>query len=120
MFEIRVEDHFAAAHYLAHYHGKCERLHGHNYRVRAWVRGEELSAGGMLLDFSILKKNLAAILETLDHRHLNELDFFASGEPSAERIAHYIGQEFQRCHPEIPIYRIDVFETEKNMASWVF
>lgn len=56
MFEIRVEAEFSAAHFLTHYHGKCERLHGHNYRVFAHARGSNLGEGGMLLDFGVLKR----------------------------------------------------------------
>nr|MDA8410150.1 6-carboxytetrahydropterin synthase [Treponema sp.] len=55
MYYVRVEADFAAAHFLSHYHGKCERLHGHNYRVRAWARGAGLGDGGMVLDFGELK-----------------------------------------------------------------
>jgi 6-pyruvoyltetrahydropterin/6-carboxytetrahydropterin synthase len=119
MFEIRVEDHFAAAHFLSDYHGKCERLHGHNYRVRAWARGDKLKTGGMLLDFAVFKKALGEITGELDHRHLNEHPFFADGSPSAERLAFYIFNEVKKRNPDIPLHRIDVFETEKNMASWI-
>jgi len=56
MYQARVESEFSAAHFLSHYHGKCERLHGHNYRVRLWAKGEKLDAGGMLADFTLLKK----------------------------------------------------------------
>ena len=52
MFEVRVTADFAAAHFLRDYNGKCENLHGHNYKVYAHVKGPELNEGGMLLDFS--------------------------------------------------------------------
>ena len=52
MYEVRVESEFAAAHFLSDYNGKCENLHGHNYRVRAFVKGFALAEGGMLLDFA--------------------------------------------------------------------
>ena len=55
MYEVRVEADFAAAHFLRDYHGKCENVHGHNYKVYAHVRGAELDAGGMLFDFAVLK-----------------------------------------------------------------
>lgn len=118
MFEIRVEGHFAAAHFLNDYNGKCERLHGHNYRVRAWARGEQLNSGGMLIDFSLFKKALKEMTETLDHRHLNEIPFFSKGDPSAERIALYLFEGIAERYPEIPLFRVDVYETEKNMASF--
>ena len=75
MFEVRVEADFAAAHYLRDYHGKCERLHGHNYRVLAHARGEELDEGGMLLDFTILKKTLKNVCAELDHTNLNDNEY---------------------------------------------
>ena len=53
MYEVRVEGGFAAAHRLLHYNGKCERLHGHNYKVRIWAKGSSLGEGGMLVDFSM-------------------------------------------------------------------
>ena len=65
MYEVRVEADFAAAHFLKDYHGKCENLHGHNYKVYVHVRGEVLDNGGMLMDFSILKKNLREICNTV-------------------------------------------------------
>ena len=71
MFEIRVEAEFSAAHFLTHYHGKCERLHGHNYRVFAHARASNLGEGGMLLDFGVLKKALRDVCGELDHRNLS-------------------------------------------------
>ena len=72
MFETRVEADFAAAHFLQDYHGKCENLHGHNYKVFAHARGEELDEGGMLLDFTILKGKLREVCKKLDHTNLND------------------------------------------------
>ena len=122
MFTVRIEDSFAAAHYIKNYHGKCENLHGHNYKVRVYVKGEELDKGGMLLDFSILKKALKEVFKELDHRNLNEIELFDRYDPSAELIAKYI---FDRLKPLLPdegrIYhlsKIEIFETEKNMAVY--
>jgi 6-pyruvoyltetrahydropterin/6-carboxytetrahydropterin synthase len=89
MYSIRVEGAFAAAHFLSHYHGKCEQLHGHNYRVRVWAGGEVLDEGGMLVDFGVLKRALGEILAPLDHGLLNDEPVF-QGDPSAERIARYV------------------------------
>ena len=95
MFEVRVEDSFAAAHFLRDYHGKCEALHGHNYKVFVHVRGAALNEGGMLFDFTQLKAALKKVLAGMDHTNLNDNPFFDQN-PSAERIALYICQE-GRC-----------------------
>lgn len=123
MFEVRVEADFAAAHFLNDFHGKCERLHGHNYQVFAHARGEKLDAGGMLLDFGILKKELRSICKELDHSHLNENAFFKNN-PSAERIALYIFQKLEEklknYSDEIAslLFAIDVFETPTSRARY--
>ncbi len=122
MYKVRVEADFAAAHALTHYHGKCENLHGHNYRVRAWAQGQNLQEGGMLLDFSILKKALRKVCGELDHRNLNDFDIFKD-DPSAERIAKYI---FSRMEKELAaagqkvelLFAIDVYETPTSMARY--
>jgi 6-pyruvoyltetrahydropterin/6-carboxytetrahydropterin synthase len=108
MYTVRVEDHFAAAHFLSHYHGKCENLHGHNYRVRVWARGEELDEGGMLVDFGVLKRCLGEVIALLDHTNLNDKPEF-NNDPSAERIARYIYEKL--------IERLPAFLTGKSKAA---
>ncbi|HOJ99361.1 MAG TPA: 6-carboxytetrahydropterin synthase QueD [Termitinemataceae bacterium] len=122
MYTIRVEADFAAAHFLRHYHGKCERLHGHNYRVRVWARGKELSEGGMLIDFGVLKEGLRTVLGQLDHRNLNDIAYFQD-DPSAERIARYVFEELTALLKEqqLPynlLWAVDVFETPTSMARY--
>ena len=120
MYTVRIEDSFAAAHYIKNYNGKCERLHGHNYKVRVYVKGDSLDEGGMLIDFSLLKKMLKTVFEELDHRNLNDIKTFADADPSAELISKFV---YDRLRPLLPeegerytLSRIEVFETEKNMA----
>jgi 6-pyruvoyltetrahydropterin/6-carboxytetrahydropterin synthase len=116
MFEIRVEADFSAAHFLQDYHGKCENLHGHNYKVFAYARGDELGEGGMLVDFAEVKKHLRAACDFLDHTNLNDIAEFAQN-PSAERIARFI---FEKLRDKIPsLYAIDVFETPSNRARYI-
>ncbi|MDX9783975.1 MAG: 6-carboxytetrahydropterin synthase QueD [Spirochaetia bacterium] len=117
MYEVRVEGGFAAAHRLLHYNGKCERLHGHNYKVRAWARGASLGEGGMLVDFSLLKAAMAKVLSTLDHSDLNEIEVFRQ-DPSAERIAEYIFRSMKAHEPGLPLSAVEVFETETSMARY--
>jgi len=117
MFEVRVEAGFAAAHRLVHYHGKCERLHGHNYKVRLWASGESLGDGGMLVDFGVLKAALGDAVAGLDHRDLNEIAYFQD-DPSAERIAAYIFAAVKSINPGLPISAVEVFETDTSMARF--
>ena len=122
MYQLRVETDFSAAHFLSHYHGKCERLHGHNYKVRLWVRGPELNEGGMLVDFSLLKKVLKEVVSLLDHTNLNDMEAFKN-DPSAERIARFIyegvGEKLPLAEmPGLSLEAVDVFENEGCMARY--
>ncbi|MDR2796934.1 MAG: 6-carboxytetrahydropterin synthase QueD, partial [Treponema sp.] len=119
---VRIEAGFAAAHFLSHYHGKCEHLHGHNYRVRLWSRGENLDAGGMLADFSILKTVLRQVIAGLDHSNLNDNPEFLN-DPSAERIALFIFKKVEELLPAfhvdpILLWAVEVFETPTSMARY--
>ena len=128
MFEVRIEDDFAAAHFLRDYNGKCENLHGHNYKVYVHVEGRTLDEGGMLLDFSFLKSALKEVLRKIDHTSLNDIDFFDQN-PSAERIALYIYKNLLRVlkdkgldlsfSSERRIKSVDVFETDRNRARFI-
>ncbi len=117
MYSVRVESSFAAAHFLSHYGGKCERLHGHNYRVRAWANGVSLDEGGMLLDFGALKGALRQAIEGLDHSLLNDRICF-EGDPSAERIARFIFDRLKELMPGAPLQAVEVFETDTSMARY--
>ncbi len=117
MYTVRVEAGFSAAHYLTEYHGKCERLHGHNYRLRAFARGDSLDKAGMLVDFGILKGCLRSVADRLDHSNLNELAELENS-PSAERIARYIFGEMLRMEPGLPLCAVEVFETDTSMARY--
>ena len=122
MYQVRVEDEFSAAHFLSHYRGKCENLHGHNYKVRLWAQGEKLDEGGMLVDFSLLKKALKEALASLDHSNLNDMEIFHN-DPSAERIARFVFEKLKELLPSFGIdsvllYAVDVFENERSMARY--
>ena len=130
MFEVRVEADFAAAHFLRDYNGKCENLHGHNYKVFAHVRGEKLNEGGMLMDFSFLKTALRTVCKELDHTNLNDMQIFDQN-PSAERIAVYIYDRIIQLLKEEELdltwtkgkkdaflFAIDVFETDTSRARY--
>ena len=118
MYSVRIEDGFAAAHFLTRYHGKCERLHGHNYKVFVTVTGRTLDDGGMLVDFGVLKAALRRVLGEVDHSSLNEHPEFSDGRPSAERIAEFIYGKMHAALPEAAISLVEVFETDRNRATY--
>jgi 6-pyruvoyltetrahydropterin/6-carboxytetrahydropterin synthase len=96
MFEVTIEETFAAGHALRNYHGKCENVHGHNYRCQVTVEGEQLDSVGLLVDFVELKRVVHSVLDRLDHQWLNEFPPFDVLNPSAENIARYIYEEVSK------------------------
>src|ERR1700756_5740591 len=87
MSEVTVEDAFAAGHYLRNYKGKCEKPHGHNYKIRATLSGTELDKAGLLLDFKDLKDVMKHVVDRLDHQMINDVEPFTELNPSAEKMA---------------------------------
>ena len=121
MYEINVCAAFEAAHFIRGYAGKCARLHGHNWRVEAIVRGEELDELGMLIDFKILKAELNKILDDFDHRFLNELETFAEENPTAENLARKIFQRLKASeifHGSTKLYAVKVHESPNSCVMY--
>ena len=96
MYEVRIETNFSSAHHLLNYKGKCENMHGHNWKVEVSVKGEILDKSNILVDFKVLKKKVNEIIDYLDHKDLNELPEFKDISPSSEIIAKYIFEEVQK------------------------
>jgi 6-pyruvoyltetrahydropterin/6-carboxytetrahydropterin synthase len=120
VYRITVLSHFSGAHRLRHLHGKCEHLHGHNWKIEVSVVSPRLGKEGLVLDFGVLKENLAGILKSLDHRFLNDLPYFSKREPSSENIAKYI---FDRLKPRLKRYpvsleRVTAWESENACAAY--
>jgi 6-pyruvoyltetrahydropterin/6-carboxytetrahydropterin synthase len=121
MFEVSVEHTFAAGHALRNYHGKCENVHGHNYKVQVLVRGEKLDETGMLADFVELKKLLRAISEPLDHVFLNDIEPFTTVNPSAENMAVYIYEKMRdglKLENPVEVAEVKVWETDIQSATY--
>jgi len=121
MFEVSVEHTFAAAHFLRNYHGKCENLHGHNYKVEICVAGPELDDAGMLVDFVELKRLLRGAAEKLDHQFLNEIAPFDVLNPSAENISRYLYEEISsglKNDRGAGLSHVKVWETDKQYACY--
>ena len=122
MFEVSVDEQFAAAHNLRNYKGKCENLHGHNYKVRVTLAGAQLDEVGLLYDFVHLKQVIQGVIRTLDHKYLNELKPFDVLNPSAENIAKHIYDESSKQMRETPngagISSITVWESDVTAATY--
>lgn len=120
MYELKVVSRFAAAHQLRMVAEKCENLHGHNWRVEACVKGRELNQAGVLMDFGEIKIHLREIIESLDHKFLNELHLFDQGNPSSENIARYIAQTLNAkiASTGIGVSRVSVWESDDSCATY--
>ena len=90
LFEVKVISSFAAAHNLKDFRGKCENLHGHNWKVEVVLRGNSLESNGILVDFGEVKAATREALEEVDHKYLNELPFFSKNNPSSENVARFL------------------------------
>ncbi|PKN76656.1 MAG: 6-carboxytetrahydropterin synthase QueD [Deltaproteobacteria bacterium HGW-Deltaproteobacteria-10] len=121
MYEVTIIKSFSAAHMLTAIGGKCEELHGHNFSVEVTVAAPDLNPSGILIDFRHVKKWLQEILDHLDHKHLNELSFFNTTNPSSENIAHYIYREMKlnAQQADVKISRVKVWESENAAVTYV-
>jgi 6-pyruvoyltetrahydropterin/6-carboxytetrahydropterin synthase len=120
MFEVSVREDFSAAHRLRNYPGKCEKLHGHNWVVEAFVRCERLNEIGVSIDFRDIKEALDDILAGLDHKDLNDVEPFDKDNPSSENIAKYVYRRLSEVlnTPEIRVSKVSVYETPHACASY--
>ncbi len=99
---------------MRNYHGKCENVHGHNYKVRITVAGEQLDEAGLLVDFLEIKRLMGAAIEYLDHRFINDLAPFDEINPSAENIAKYFYDRGERW----PGYRRGADRGSESLGKW--
>jgi 6-pyruvoyltetrahydropterin/6-carboxytetrahydropterin synthase len=120
MYEIEIIAGFSAAHLLREYKGKCEHLHGHNYKVHVTVQAESPGAGGMIIDFGDLKQITGHVLEPLDHAFLNEIPPFDKIEPSAENLAAHIFDQIAARLPERrgKLNSVSVWESDTAQATF--
>lgn len=116
MYRIKVEADFSSAHFLRGYKGKCEALHGHNWKVEVVVAKNKLDKTGMVLDFKYLKMKLNKVLEKLDHKYLNNLSYFKKFNPTSENIAKYI---FDRLQSQVSgLHSVVVWESDNSCAIY--
>jgi 6-pyruvoyltetrahydropterin/6-carboxytetrahydropterin synthase len=121
MFELTVITQFSAAHQLKMVAEKCENLHGHNWKIEVCVAGERLNDAGVLIDFGEIKAHLAEIMDRLDHKFLNELEYFKDGNPSSENIAQYIAGALQKKIDDsaVKVIRVTAWESDNACATFI-
>jgi ribonuclease HI len=117
-FTVAVSMKFDCAHKLKDYTGKCGFLHGHTYRVQVFVEGTQLK-NGILIDIVDLKNSLREVLGSLDHKYLNELEFFREVSPTAENIAIFIAGELNaKLPPNVRLRKVKIFESEDSEITY--
>ena len=120
-YEVMIERNFSSAHQLRGYKGKCENLHGHNYKIEIFAKGEELNNIGLLIDFVDLKQAADDVVKYFDHRNINELPPF-DGElnPSAENLARFILEFLNRQvgDKRVKIHKVRCYETPTSVATY--
>jgi len=124
MFQVSVEETFSAGHALRGYKGKCENVHGHNYRVQITLEGPNLDDIGLLVDFTRVKQVLREVIKRLDHQFINELEPFIRVNPSAENMAKYFFEEVSSGLKDMPagarVKEVVMWETDTACAKyWV-
>jgi 6-pyruvoyltetrahydropterin/6-carboxytetrahydropterin synthase len=121
MYELKIISHFAAAHQLRDFGGKCENLHGHNWKIEVYVSGKKLGNDGLLIDFQLVKRATEHVLGELDHTFLNEMEYFKTTNPSSENIAHYIyellGQDLNS--EDIKVSKVSAWESDSACATYM-
>lgn len=120
MYRLTVKSEFSAAHSLRGYKGKCEELHGHNWKIEAVVAAKKLDRQGLALDFHKIKKALKESLDELDHKYLNQLSYFKKYNPTSENLAKYIFDKLLphmlkgNCHLQV----VTVWESDSCSAAY--
>ena len=121
MYELKIVTQFGAAHRIRDIGGKCEDLHGHNWKIEVYVRGEELGKDGLVIDFKVIKRATKEIIDRLDHKFLNELEEFKDINPSSENIARLIYEVLARelDSDKIKVSRVAAWESDSACAAYL-
>jgi 6-pyruvoyltetrahydropterin/6-carboxytetrahydropterin synthase len=120
MYELKIITSFSAAHRLENFYGKCEALHGHNWKVEVFLVGKELDEAGLLMDFGAVKARTRELLEEIDHKYLNELPAFSHQNPSSENLASHLFQRLAAVlnRADVKVSRVNVWESDTSCASY--
>ena len=121
MYELKIITEFSAAHNLRNFRGKCESLHGHNWKVEVVVKGSGLDESGVVLDFAEVKAATREVMAEIDHRYLNELQFFTENNPSSENIARYIFEQLRDKinNDRVRVSRVTACESQDACATYL-
>lgn len=121
MYELKVVTKFAAAHRLTMVGEKCENMHGHNWKIEVYVRGEKTDEAGVLMDFGVIKKHVREIMALLDHKYLNELEYFQQRQPSSENIAYFVATQLQERidHQKAAVSKVTAWESDDAGATYI-
>jgi 6-pyruvoyltetrahydropterin/6-carboxytetrahydropterin synthase len=116
-YKLSVTRSFSSAHCLREYKGRCENLHGHNWKIRAAFYGTELDDTGVLIDFTDVKMHLNRIINYLDHKFLNEIVPFDKVNPTAENIAAFVLGRLKDIETKnSKVCEVEVWESESSSA----
>ena len=120
MYVSSITASFAAAHFLRNYGGKCENLHGHNWRIEVRAECTDLDEAGMGMDFTVLRRETDKVLASLDHTVLNELPTFGELNPSSENIARHIFTELEGLVNDgrVKIRKVRAWESDTSWAEY--
>ncbi|MDO8282799.1 MAG: 6-carboxytetrahydropterin synthase QueD [Thermodesulfovibrionia bacterium] len=120
MYELTVESQFAAAHQLRGYKGKCESMHGHNWRVQVTVSSAYLNEIGLAIDFHKLKDISNEVIMSLDHTDLNQIFPFTEINPSSENIAKWLYDSISKKIEDkgVSCTSVTVWESETCSATY--
>ena len=120
VYEIKILTQFSAAHRLENFYGKCEALHGHNWKVEVCLMGDRLDEAGLLQDFGVVKARTREVMEELDHKYLNELPAFSRQNPSSENLARHLYERLGAVlnRAGVRVSRVSVWESDTSCASY--
>ncbi len=123
MYTLTVEDNFSSAHQLRGYKGKCENIHGHNWKVALTVRGDKLNDIGLLVDFHEIKKILKEVLSIIDHKLINDVEPFNEINPSSENLARFIFDGVKaiidKSYEGVETYAVRVWESATSSCTYM-
>jgi 6-pyruvoyltetrahydropterin/6-carboxytetrahydropterin synthase len=121
VYELRIVSQLAAAHQLRDFQGQCENLHGHNWKIEVFVTGKALQENGILIDFREVKKATEKVIQELDHRFLNELEYFKKVNPSSENIARFIFDSLSRklTGDRVKVSKVTAWESDSACATYL-